>query len=345
MKGASILITRKIPEAGLEVLRASGADLTILQEDEQQGVPRTLLLDGVRNCDVVLSLLTESLDREVLSVNPRLAGVATMAVGFNNIDVAAATDLGVPVTNTPGVLTQSTADLTWALILAVARRLPEAHNYMAGGLYRIWGPNLFLGADVSPGGSGQRKVLGVIGYGRIGQEVAKRAIGFDMDVLAYDPFYQDGVEASPHARWAELKDLLQTSDFVTLHPLLTPETHHLIGMEQLRMMKPTSYLINTSRGPVVDERELVRALSEGWIAGAGLDVFEDEPQMAPGLAELPNAVLLPHIASASRDTRGMMANIAATNALAHLRREPAPNVVNPEVYEADAYRERMRGAD
>jgi len=166
-----------------------------------------------------------------------------------------------------------------------------------------------------------------------------------MDVLAYDPFYQDGVEASPHARWAELKDLLQTSDFVTLHPLLTPETHHLIGMEQLRMMKPTSYLINTSRGPVVDERELVRALSEGWIAGAGLDVFEDEPQMAPGLAELPNAVLLPHIASASRDTRGMMANIAATNALAHLRREPAPNVVNPEVYEADAYRERMRGAD
>jgi len=169
MKGASILITRKIPEAGLEVLRASGADLTILQEDEQQGVPRTLLLDGVRNCDVVLSLLTESLDREVLSVNPRLAGVATMAVGFNNIDVAAATDLGVPVTNTPGVLTQSTADLTWALILAVARRLPEAHNYMAGGLYRIWGPNLFLGADVSPGGSGQRKVLGVIGYGRIGQ--------------------------------------------------------------------------------------------------------------------------------------------------------------------------------
>ena len=343
MDGSSIFITRKIPEPGLEILRAAEAAVTICQEDEEQGVPRVSLLDGVRNCDVLLSLLTESVDREVLSANPQLLGVANMAVGFNNIDLTAATDLGVPVTNTPGVLTHSTADLTWALILAVARRVPEAHNYMTAGHYRIWGPNLFLGADVSPGASGQRKVLGVVGYGRIGEEVAKRAIGFDMDVLAYDPFNRDGVQASPHAEWSEFEDLLLASDFVTLHPLLTPETHHLIGAEQLRMMKPTSYLINAARGPVVDERALVRALSEGWIAGAGLDVYEDEPRMAPGLAENPNAVLLPHIASASRDTRGMMAIIAATNALAHLRHERAPNVVNPEVYEGEAYRERMPG--
>ena len=345
MNGARVFITRKIPEEGFEVLKAADADVTICQEDEEQGVPRASLLDGVRNCDVLLSLLTESVGREVLSANPRLLGVATMAVGYNNIDVVAATDLGIPVTNTPGVLTESTADLTWALILAVARRVPEAHNYMVAGRYRIWGPNLFLGEDVSPGASGQRKVLGIIGYGRIGRAVAKRAIGFDMDVIAYDPFSKDGIQASPHARWADLEDLLRTSDFVTLHPLLTPETHHMIGAEQLRTMKPSSYLINVARGPVVDEGALVRALSEGWIAGAGLDVYEDEPRMASGLAEMPNAVLLPHIASASRDTRGMMANIAATNALAHLRCEHAPNVVNPEVYESDAYRERIRGTD
>ena len=205
MDGANIFITRKIPEAGLEILRAAEADVTICQEDEEQGVPRASLLDGVRKCDVLLSLLTESVDREVLSANPQLLGVANMAVGFNNIDVSAATDLGVPVTNTPGVLTHTTADLTWALILAVARRLPEAHNYMVAGNYRIWGPNLFLGADVSPGASGQRKVLGVVGYGRIGEAVAKRAIGFDMDVLAYDPFNRDGVQASPHAEWGGVR--------------------------------------------------------------------------------------------------------------------------------------------
>ena len=344
MDAADIFITRKIPEAGLEVLRTAGADVTICQENEEEGVPRASLLEGVRKCKVLLPLLTESVDQEVLTANPQLLGVANMAVGFNNIDVSSATDLGVPVTNTPGVLTHTTADLTWALILAVARRVPEAHNYMVAGNYRIWGPNLLLGADVSPGASGQRKVLGVVGYGRIGEAVAKRAIGFDMDVVAYDPFNRDGVEASPHAEWAEFEDLLRTSDFVTLHPLLTPETHHLIGADQLRMMKPTSYLINAARGPVVDEGALVRALSEGWIAGAGLDVYEDEPAMASGLAEIPNAVLLPHVASASHDTRGMMASIAATNALAHLSREPAPNVVNPEVYEGEAYRERIRGA-
>ena len=217
---------------------------------------------------------------------------------------------------------------------------------MVAGRYKLWGPNLFLGADVSPGGTGRRKVLGIVGYGRIGSAVARRAIGFDMDVLAYDPHNAAAIEADAadparHVRAASLDELLRESDFVSLHPLLTPETRHLIDEAALRRMKPTAFLINIARGPVVDEAALVRALREGWIAGAGLDVYEDEPEMAPGLASLPNVVLLPHIASASRETRERMAVMAATNALAHLCGEEAPNVVNPEVYTTAAYRRRV----
>lgn len=335
-----VFVTRRIPEPGLEILRNSGARVTVLQNDEEQGVERRDLLSGVRDCDVLLPLLTEPIDREVLSVNPRLLGVAQMAVGYNNIEVEAATELGIPVTNTPGVLTDTTADLTWAILMAVARRVPEAHNYMVAGRYRIWGPNLFLGADLSPGGSGRRKVLGVVGYGRIGRGVARRSIGFDMEVLAHDPYGRRTIEEDPLARWAELDELLDRSDFVTLHPPLTPETRHLIGEAELRRMKGTAYLINAARGPIVDEKALVRALREKWIAGAALDVYEDEPAMAPGLAEQPNAVLVPHIASASVDTRGRMAAMAAENAVACLRRERAPNTVNPEVYGTAAYRRR-----
>jgi len=337
-----IFVTRRIPGPGLEILQASEARITICQEEEEQGVSRQELLAGVKSCDVLLSLLTEPVDREVLA-HENLLGVANMAVGFNNIDVEAASELGVPVSNTPGVLTDTTADLTWALLLAAARRLPEAHNYMVAGRYKLWGPNLFLGGDVSPGGSGRRKILGIVGYGRIGEAVAKRALGFDMEVLAFDPYARDVVDASDYARWAELSELLAESDFVSLHPLLTDETHHLIGEAELQAMKPTAYLLNASRGPVVDEQALVRALREEWIAGAALDVYEAEPVMAEGLAELSNVVLLPHVASASRDTRGKMATMAATNALAHLRRQRAPNIVNPEVYDTDAYHRRTGG--
>jgi glyoxylate reductase len=337
-----VFVTRNIPEAGLELLAGSEARVTVHQRDETKGLTRDELLAGVRGCDVLLCQLTEPIDREVLSANDRLLGVAQMAVGFNNVDVEAATDLGVPVANTPGVLTDTTADLAWALLMAVARRIPESHNYMVAGRYKIWGPNLLLGQDVSPGGSGRRKVLGIIGYGRIGQAVARRAVGFEMDVLAFDPFFREGVEADEIATWAELPELLERSDFITLHPALTEDTHHLIGEAELRRMKPTACIVNASRGPVIDERALVRALREGWIAGAALDVYEDEPAMAPGLAECENAVLVPHIGSASRDTRGQMASMAAANALAHLRRERAPNAVNPEVYDTEAYRRRVQ---
>jgi glyoxylate reductase len=335
-----VFVTRRIPAAGLDILRDAGAEVRIGQSDEERAVPPDVLADGVRWCDVLLSLLTETVDRPILELNPRLRGVANCAVGFNNIDVAAATALGIPVSNTPGVLTDTTADLTWALILAVARRIPEAHNYMVAGRYKLWGPNLLLGADVSPGGSGRRKVLGVVGFGRIGAAVARRAVGFDMEVLAYDPHARPQIDASPIARWAEMDDLLRQSDFVTLHPLLTPETHHVINARTLGLMKRTAYLINVSRGPVVDEAALVQALTEGWIAGAALDVFEHEPEMAAGLASCPSAVVVPHIASASTDTRAKMASMAATNAVAHLAGGRAPNVVNSDVYATDPYRSR-----
>ncbi len=336
-----VFVTRQIPEPGMRILGELEAEITVGQTREDAGLSRAELLEGVRACDVLVPLLTEPIDREVLAANERLLGVAQMAVGFNNIDVDAATELGIPVTNTPGVLTETTADCTWALILATARRVPQAHNYMVEGRYKLWGPNLMLGDDVGPGGSEVRKVLGVIGYGRIGIAVAKRAIGFDMDVLAFDPYNREGVESSEYASWADLGELLERSDFVTLHALLTDETHHLIGEAELRKMKPTAHIINAARGPMIDEQALVRALQEGWIGGAGLDVYEDEPAMAPGLAECEHAVLLPHIASASSDTRGLMATMAANNAAAHLRRERAPNVVNPDVYETEAYRQRV----
>jgi glyoxylate reductase len=197
-----------------------------------------------------------------------------------------------------------------------------------------------LGADVSPGGNGRRKVLGVIGFGRIGAAVAKRALGFDMDVIAYDPHARGHIDASGVAKWADFDDLLERSDFVTLHPLLSQETHHLIDEHALRRMKTTAILVNVSRGPVVDEAALVRALREQWIAGAALDVFEREPAMTEGLRECENAVIVPHIASASIDTRDRMATMAAGNALAHLRGERAPNAVNAEVYATDVYRAR-----
>jgi glyoxylate reductase len=336
-----VFVSRRIPAAGIEMLARAGAEVRVGQEREDEGVAAAVMLEGVRWCDVLLSLLTEPVDRALLVANPALRGVANYAVGFNNIDVAAATALGLPVSNTPDVLTDTSADLAWALLLAAARRIPEAHEYMKAGRYKLWGPNLLLGADVSPGGNGRRKVLGVIGFGRIGTAVARRATGFDMDVIAYDPHARAQIDASGTARWAELDELLATSDFVTLHPRLTKETHHLINEASLRRMKPTAILVNISRGPVVDEAALVRALREGWIAGAALDVFEHEPAMAAGLADCENAVLVPHIASASVGTRDRMATMAAENALAHLRGERAPNAVNAEVYSSEAYRARL----
>lgn len=335
-----IFATRRIPEAGLEILERAG-NITIAVEDEEAVVARDKIISGVESADVLVSLLTERIDREVMEAGTALRGVANYAVGFNNIDVDVATELGLPVTNTPGVLTDTTADLAWALLMAVARNIVPADRYMRGGHYKIWGPSLFLGGDISKGGSGEPKVLGIVGFGRIGRAVFRRARGFDMRVLAYDPPLREMIDETEGVEYADMDTLFAQSDFVSLHTDLNANTKHLIGAQALRSMKSSAYLINTARGPIVDEKALVAALQAGEIAGAGLDVFEDEPEMASGLAELDNVVIVPHIASASRDTRNKMATVCADNAVAHLNLERAPNCVNPDVYDTDAYKKRV----
>jgi len=339
----SVLVTRRIPEAGLELLREGGAEVLFGCDDGHAVPTDSELLDRIVLADVLLPLLTERVDRTLLERAAGIRGVANYAVGFDNIDLAAATHLGIPVSNTPGILTDTTADLTWALLLAIARRVPESDRHIREGGFRTWEPSLFLGSDVSPGGSGQRKVLGIVGLGRIGEAVARRASGFDMDVIASESASPSrAAEARPDTvPRVPLDALLRTSDFISLHLPLTRDTRHLIDEAALRRMKPTAYLVNTARGPLVDEVALVRALQEGWIAGAALDVYENEPTLAPGLADLDNVVLAPHIGSASRDTRDRMAIVAATNALHHLRGDRAPNVLNPEVYESEAWKRRV----
>lgn len=342
---ARVFITRRIPAAGLDALRAAGLSFQIGQEDDERGLHRDALIEGVRNADVLLCLLTERIDRKVMEAAPRLRGIANYAVGFDNIDVESATALGLPVSNTPGVLTEATADFTWALLLAVARRIPQAHRYTVEGQYRIWGPHLLLGEDVGPGPEHTPRTLGIVGFGRIGAAVARRARGFDMHVLAHDPRHRVEVEAAENVAWAELSELLARSDFVSLHASLNEQTRHLIGEAELRAMKRTAFLVNAARGPIVDERALVRALREEWIAGAALDVYENEPALAEGLVGLSNVVLAPHIASATIDTRARMATIAAANAIAHARGEPAPHCMNPEVYGTNAYTGRLSDTD
>ena len=335
-----ILVTRKFPAAGLDLLKRAG-EVNLAEATEDRPVPRDAILRGVAAADVLVSLLTEGIDREILAAGRNLRGVANYAVGFNNIDVKAATELGLPVSNTPGVLTDTTADLAWALLMAAARNLIPADRYLRAGKFKLWGPSLFLGADVSPGGEGRPKVLGIVGFGRIGQAVFRRSRGFEMRVLAFDPPLRDLIERTEGVEYAELPQLLRESDFVTIHTDLNPGTRHLFNAAAFEQMKPTAFLINTARGPIVDEKALVEAVRARRIAGAGLDVYENEPEMAPGLAELDNVVVVPHIASASRDTRNKMATMCAENALAHLERRRAPNCVNPEIYQSDAYRQRI----
>jgi glyoxylate reductase len=341
VNGGTVFVARRIPETGLAALRGNGVSVRIGQPRDGDPVPRAALIDGTRTADALLCLLTERIDREVLEASPRLRGIANYAVGFDNIDIEVATELGIPVSNTPNVLTEATADFTFALLLACARRIPEADRFMREGRFRIWGPSLLLGVDVGPGPDGQPKTLGIVGYGRIGRAVARRARGFDMEVLASDPMPVDDADV----RFVPLPELLARSDFVTIHAALTPTTRHFIGEPELRRMKRTAFLINAARGPIVDESALVRALREGWIAGAGLDVYENEPALAVGLASLPNVVLAPHTASATVDTRGRMATIAAANAIAHVRGERAPDCVNPEVYQGDAWSRRVTGTE
>jgi glyoxylate reductase len=271
----------------------------------------------LRGKDGLVCHIITTIDEEVLAASPSLRVVSNVAVGYNNIDAAAARRRSIVVTNTPDVLTETTADFAWTLLMAAARRVVEADQFARSGQWKRWQWDLLWGVDI------HGKTLGVVGFGRIGRAVARRALGFNMRVLYTDTVRaDDATERDLRASAVDLETLLRESDFVTLHTLLIPETRHLINERTLRLMKKTAVLVNAARGPVVDEAALVRALTEGWIAGAGLDVFEEEPKIHPGLLPLENVVLAPHIASASLDTRLAMATLAVRNCLAVLEGKP-----------------------
>ncbi len=306
-----VLVTREIPSAGLRVLE--GFDVAVLSEGPPE---RGELLEAVRGVAGILSTVTETVDAELMdAAGGDLRVIANMAVGYDNVDLDAAGERGVVVTNTPEVLNETTADTAFMLLLAAARRLGEAERLLRSGGWDAWGPMQLTGPDV------WGKKLGVVGFGRIGQALAHRARGFDMEVLYHDQYRNESAEQETGAQYLELEELLETADFISVHTPLTPETRHLIGPGELDLMKPTAILVNSSRGPVVDEAALADALEQGSIFAAGLDVYEEEPEVHPKLLELENVVLAPHIGSASIETRDKMAVLAAENLVAVLRGE------------------------
>jgi glyoxylate reductase len=312
-----VLVTREIPEAGLRLLE--DFDVSVLFE---RPPTRDELLEAVGGASGVLSTATEKMDGEVMdAAGDGLRVVANMAVGYDNIDVEAARERSVVVTNTPGVLDETTADVAFMLMLAAARRLGEGERLLRAGEWEWWGPKQLRGLDVW----GRR--LGIVGMGRIGQAVARRGRGFGMEILYHNRSRNEEAEKELGARYLDLDDLLRESDFVSIHTPLTDETRHLIGERELGLMRETAVLVNTSRGPVVDEATLADALEEGRIFAAGLDVYEEEPKVHPGLLELENVVLAPHIGSASVETRDRMAAMAAENVAAVLRGEKPRNPV------------------
>ncbi|MDH5375611.1 MAG: glyoxylate reductase [Candidatus Bathyarchaeota archaeon] len=324
MSKPKVYVAREIPERGLKIIKER-FDAEVWPEYAPP--PKEVIMEKVRDVDAIASLLSDKIDAEVFDVSPRLRIVAQMAVGFDNIDVKEATKRGVYVTNTPGVLTETTADFAWTLLMGVARRVVEADRYVRNGLWKVgWHPSMLSGRDV------YGATIGVVGTGRIGSAVAKRAKGFNMKILYYDVIPRPELEKKLGAKRVDLDTLLRESDFVSVHVPLLKETYHLINKDRLNLMKKTAYLINNSRGPVVDEKALYEALTEGWIAGAALDVFEQEPTPVDNpLLTLDNVVVAPHISSASHETRSKMAEMVAENLVAFFEGRTPPNLVNPEV--------------
>jgi len=314
------LVTGNLPEHVLSKLKIHHE---VLVNNIDRPMSRESLLANIADIDGLLCVITDLIDDELMEKAPKLRVIANFGVGYDNIDVASATARGIWVANTPDVLTDATADLTFALILAVARRVVEGDRLTRSGNFPKWGPMVFLGSEVSG------KILGIIGLGRIGKAVAHRAKGFGMSILYYNRHrLPEAEEKQLDATYVDMKTLLRSADFVSLHVSLNEETRRLIAAQELELMKPTSYLINVSRGPVVDEQALVEALRQKRIAGAGLDVYENEPSLSTGLAEQENAVLLPHVGSATIETRTRMAELAVTNLLAGLAGETPPNCLN-----------------
>ncbi len=319
----NIFVTRMVPEAGLTLLREKGCVLHVNEEDRV--LTKEELMESLRGkaYDALFCLLTDKIDREVMeAAGPSLKIIANYAVGFDNIDIPAAKEKGLAVTNTPGVLTETVAEHTFALILAVAHKIAEADRFTREGQYHGWAPMLLLGTDVS------HATLGIIGLGRIGSRVAHHAVhGFDMKVVYYDVARNEAFEKEFGATYVSLEDLLAQSDFVSIHVPLLPSTKHLLNRERLGLMKKTAYLVNTSRGPIIDEAALVTALTLRTIRGAALDVFENEPAVHPGLIGLSNVILTPHIASATEATRSKMSELAAQNIIDVIEGREARNAV------------------
>ncbi|TDI94451.1 MAG: D-glycerate dehydrogenase [Caldithrix sp.] len=319
-----VYVTRIIPQPGFDILHENLTNVRINEEDHL--LSREELLENVKGLDGLLPLLTEQIDGEVMdAAGKQLKIIANHAVGFDNIDVPAATERGIMVTNTPGVLTDATSDHAWALLFTTARRVVESDKFTRAGKYKGWGPMMYLGGDITG------RTLGVVGAGRIGNAVAEKSSGFKMQILYCDEFRNENLENEYGAKKVSFEELLSEADFVSVHVPLLDSTHHLFNDAAFKQMKKTAYLINTSRGPVVDEAALVRALQNGEIAGAGIDVYEDEPKIHPGLTSLDNAVLTPHTASATIETRTKMATMAAQNLVDGLKGKRPANLLNPEV--------------
>lgn len=319
-----VYVTRMIPRAGIDLLKEE-CEVTVNPDDRV--LTRKELLENIRDADGVLCLLTDKIDAEVFNTAISSKGFANYAVGYDNIDVEEATRRGIPVSNTPGVLTDATAELAWALLFSIARRVVESDAFLRRGKWQGWGPLQFIGGDI------EGKTLGVVGTGRIGTAMALKSRGFNMKVVYSDVADNPVLEEKCGAKRVSFEELLSIADYISIHVPLMDSTHHLFNRETFRKMKRSAYLVNTSRGPVIAEKELLEALQEGLIAGAAIDVYENEPLLTPGLEKLGNIVVTPHIASATHESRTNMALKAARNLLAMLRGEHAPDCVNPEVYE------------
>lgn len=324
MPKPKIYVTRKLPERGLQIIRKH-FDMEVWPEYAPP--PKKTIIEKAKNVDALATLLSDKIDAEVFNAAPRLKIVSQLAVGFDNIDITEATKRGIYVTNTPEVLTDTTADFAWALLMALARRVVEADKYVRTGQWKVgWHPDMMTGRDI------YNATIGVVGAGRIGYAVAKRATGFSMKILFYDVVPRPEIEKDFGAKKVDLDTLLKESDFVSIHVPLMKETQHLINEQKLKLMKKTAYLINNSRGPVVDEKALYKALKEGWIAGAGLDVFEQEPTPVDNpLLKLDNVAVAPHISSASIETRSKMGEMVAENLVAFFEGKKPPNLLNADV--------------
>lgn len=322
-----VYVTREMPERGLRIIKER-FDVEVWADYAPP--PKKIIVEKAANIDALATLLSDKIDAEVYDSAPKLKIISQMAVGFDNIDVVEATKRGICVTNTPGVLTETTADFAWTLLMAVARRIVEADKYVRSGQWKVgWHPMMMQGRDI------HGATLGIVGLGRIGCAIAKRAQGFDMKVLYYDVIRRPDFEKEYNIKFAEMTQLFKEADFITINTPLSKETVHLVDEKKLKSMKKTAYLINNARGPIVDEKALYKALKEGWIAGAGLDVFEVEPTPIENpLLQLNNVVVAPHISSASYETRSRMAEMVAENLVAFFEGKKPPNLVNPEVMEA-----------